>query len=269
MSEIIPYSDRADAPGLLVTKLHPPAVRDQTVPRERLLERLRSGSDRKLTLLAAPAGSGKSTLLAEWYAAEAARRSVAWLSLDDGDNDPVVLWLHAIEALRRVCPAVGRSPAPAVLGSASVVDVVLPSLVNELAEQDDILIILDDFHRLSSGAARDSVAWFVDHAPLTVQLVLATRREPALPLATLRAHGELLELRISDLHFTSDEAETFLNGRLGLGLSGEDVKVLVERTEGWPDAAADVGAVAAAGRELVDPGVGVAAVETEALRVLG
>ena len=96
----------AGQPILVGTKLHPPPVREETIPRERLLERLRSGSDRRLTLVACPAGFGKTTLLAAWREAEAGRKPVAWLTLDEGDNDPVVLWSHAIEALRRASPAV-------------------------------------------------------------------------------------------------------------------------------------------------------------------
>ena len=223
----------AGQPILVGTKLHPPSVRELTIPRERLLERLRNGSDRRLTLIACPAGFGKTTLLAAWREAEAARKPVAWLTLDEGDNDPVVLWTHAIEALRRASPAVARS-APAHTVVAPVVDVVLPHLVNELDGQGEITLILDDFHRLSSVPARASVRWFIDHAPPGFQLVLASRTEPILPVGTLRAHGELLELRAGDLRFTCEEADAFLNGRLGLGLTPEDVEALVGKTEGWP-----------------------------------
>ena len=216
---------------LVGTKLHPPPVRELTIPRERLLERLRSGSDRRLTLVACPAGFGKTTLLAEWREADAERKPFAWLTLDEGDNDPVVLWTHAIEALYRASSSVAR-PAPAVV--APVVEVVLPRLVNELDGQGEITLILDDFHRLSSAPARASVGWFIDHAPPGFQLVLASRTEPVLPVATLRAHGELLELRADDLRFTCAEADAFLNGRLGLGLTPEDVEALAGKTEGWP-----------------------------------
>ena len=227
-------SARESGPSVLLTKLHPPAARDHTLGRARLLERLGRGSGRRLTLVAAPAGCGKTTLLAAWREVEATRRPVGWLTLDEGDNDPVVLWSHAIEALRRVSTAVGESISPMMVGTASIVDVVLRQLVNELAEQDPTGLILDDFHRLSSGAARDSVAWFVEHAPSTFQLVLSTRSEPALPLARLRAHGELVELRAEELRFSSAEADALLNDRLELGLAREDVDDLVERTEGWP-----------------------------------
>ena len=227
--------DAADGSGpvLVGTKLRPLTVRDQVVPRERLMERLRGGSGLGLSLVACPPGYGKTTLLAAWHEVEAVRKPVAWLTLDEDDNNPVVLWSYVIEALRRVCPAVGQSAAQ-IVGSASIVDTVLPRLVNELDVQDEVTLILDDYHRLSDGAARQSIAWFVDHAPLSFQLVLASRTEPDLPLAALRAHGELLELRADDLRFTCEEADAFLNGRLGLGLTPEDVEGLMEKTEGWP-----------------------------------
>jgi len=221
-------------PVLIATKLYPPAVRDQTVPRERLTARLGSGSGLRLSLVACPAGFGKTTLLASWREAEAIRRPVAWLTVDEGDNDPVVFWSHVIEALGRACPQIGESVSPELAGAAPVVGVVLPRLVNVLAGQGPVTLILDDFHRLLAGAARDSVAWFVDHAPPAFQLVLSTRTEPALRLAALRAHGDLLELRAGDLRFTAGEAGAFLNGRLGLGLAPGDVGDLVERTQGWP-----------------------------------
>ena len=233
-------------PVLIATKLRPPAVRDQVVARERLLEPLRAGSGLRLGLVACPAGYGKTTLLAEWREAEAARRPVAWLTLDEGDNDPVVFWSYVIEALRRACPAVSLPTSPQMVGAASVVDMVLPRLVNELDDLGEVALILDDFHRLSGGVARESLAWFVDHAPPTFQLVLSTRTEPDLPLAALRAHGELLELRADDLRFTSEEADAFLNGRLGLGLTPDDVEGSGGEDGGMAGRALPRGAVAAA-----------------------
>jgi ATP/maltotriose-dependent transcriptional regulator MalT len=215
-----------------MTKLHPPPRRDQTVQRDRLLARLRARPGIKLTLVAAPAGSGKTTLLGTWREVEETTRPVAWLTLDEGDNDSVVLWSYVIAAFRRVCPAIEAS-LPKLLGSSAVVDVVLPELVNELAAVGDVALILDDFERITSGPARDSIAWFIERAPANVQIVLATRSEPALPLASLRAHGALLELRAEDLGFTSNEADALLNGRLDLNLDLEDVDDLVTRTEGW------------------------------------
>ena len=221
-------------PVLVATKLRPPPVRDQVVPRERLMERLRTGSGRGLSLVACPAGFGKTTMLATWHKAEAARKPVAWLTLDEGDDDPVLLWSYVIEALRVACPAIGQPASPRAVGAAHIADVVLPRLVNDLNDQHGVTLILDDFHRLPDGAARESIAWFVDHVPPGFQLVLSTRTEPDLPLGALRAHGELLELRADDLRFTPGEADEFLNGRLALGLMPEEIDVLVDRMEGWP-----------------------------------
>ena len=206
----------------------------QTLARDHLVERLRAGAGTKVTLVAAPAGYGKTTLLGIWRDAEEARRPVAWLSLDEGDNDPVVLWSYILAALRRECPTLGVAASTELLGASRIVDTFLPELVNELTALGDAALILDDFHRLTSGPARDSVAWFIDRAPSTFQLVVATRSEPALPLAALRAHGELLEVRAEDLGFTLAEADGLLNDRLELGLEPEYVHDLVERTEGWP-----------------------------------
>ena len=225
---------RPDAPILLLTKLHPPVVPAQTVVRERLFERLREGRGRRLSLVASPAGFGKSTLLAAWREDESGDRPVAWVTLDEADNDAVVLWSHVIEALGRACPPLAERVVPAMVPAAPLLEVVLPRLVNALVEQGEVALVLDDFHRLSGGSARQSVAWFIDHVPASLQLVLASRMDPALPLGALRAHGQLLELRADDLRFTEAEATEFLNGRLGLGLDRGDVSLLVTRIEGWP-----------------------------------
>ena len=218
---------------LVGTKLRPPCARGQSIQRERLLEHFRRGADRRLVLVACPAGFGKTTLLSAWYEAESDQRRIAWLTLDEGDNDPVVLWSHAIAALRRALPHLARSKsAQSVV--APVIDLVLPRLVNELDGLGEITLILDDFHRLSSESARTSVRWIIEHAPPGFHLVVATRTEPNLPVANLRAHGDLLELRAADLRFTFEEADAFLNGRLGLDLTADDVDSLVEKTEGWP-----------------------------------
>lgn len=185
-------------PPLLMTKLHPPPWRTQTLARDRLVERLRAGSGTKVTLVAAPAGCGKTTLLGTWRKAEEGTRPVAWLSLDEGDNDTVVLWSYVLAALRSECPTLEEVTSPELLGASRIVDTFLPELINGLTALGDAALVLDDFHRLTSGPARDSVTWFVDHVPSTFRLVVATRSEPALPLAALRAHSELLELRAKD-----------------------------------------------------------------------
>jgi LuxR family maltose regulon positive regulatory protein len=173
-------------------------------------------------------------MLAAWHAAEAPRKPVGWLTLDEGDNDPAVLWSYVIEALRRACPAISLPASPEFAWATPAVPPVLPRLVNELDDAGEVALILDDFHLLADGPARDSIAWFVDHAPSSFQLVLSSRTEPDLPLAALRAHGDLLELRAGDLRFSCVEADAFLNGRLALGLLPEDVDALVTRLEGWP-----------------------------------
>src|SRR5271165_6086413 len=138
--------DGAGRPVLITTKLRPTTLRDGMIARERLLERLRGGSDRRLTLVACPAGFGKTTLLAAWREIEASRKPVAWLTLDEGDDDPVVLWSYVIEALRRVCPALSLPASPQLAGAASIVPTVLPRLVNELDDLGELTLILDDFH---------------------------------------------------------------------------------------------------------------------------
>jgi LuxR family maltose regulon positive regulatory protein len=218
---------------LVRTKLQPPPRREQTIARERLLERLRATPGIKLTVLAAPAGCGKTTLLGTWRELQSEARPIAWLSLDEGDNDPVVLWPYVLEALRGVCPSLQVSSSPRLLGAARTVDTFLPELINALSAVGDAALVLDDFHRLSDGAARESLTWFIGRVPPTFQLVLATRNEPALSLAALRAHGELVELRAADLGFTPSEAEALLNDRLDLGIEPDDVADLVRRTEGW------------------------------------
>jgi LuxR family maltose regulon positive regulatory protein len=229
-----PPSVATDRAVLVATKLQPPPARDQMVGREHLQERLTAGAARRLSLVACPAGYGKTSLLASWYRTEGPRRAMAWLTVDKDDNDPAVLWSYLLEALHRARPDIGTTASLPAPGASPVIQVLLPRLVNALAEQPALTLILDDFHLLTDGRARESIKWLVEHAPPTFQLVLSTRREPDLPLAALRAHGDLLELRADDLRFTTEEANRFLNGSQQLGLTSEDVDTLVERTHGWP-----------------------------------
>jgi LuxR family maltose regulon positive regulatory protein len=221
-------------PVLIGTKMRPPIPHDQVIPRVRLLEHLRAGTSHRLTVVACPAGFGKTTTLAAWRDAEIARKPVAWLTLDEGDSDSRVLWSYLIETLHRACPAISRPPPPHPAGMALIVQEILPRLVSELSQQDPVALILDDWHWASDDGASASMAWFIRHAPATFQLVLSTRTEPSLPLAAMRARGQLLEFRSDDLRFTVQEADAFLNGRLALGLRPDDIEDLVERTKGWP-----------------------------------
>jgi LuxR family transcriptional regulator, maltose regulon positive regulatory protein len=222
------------SPILIHTKLFPPQQAGRTIVRARLLERLRDGSGRReLTLIAAPAGYGKTILLSDWAKTEV-DRPVAWMSIDDRDDDPVVLWAHIIESLRQVSSGPCRSLSPELASSASLTEIVMPRIINALSDEGDIALVLDDFHRLSARASTESVAWLVARAPNNLQLVVATRSEPDLPLPAMRVHGQLLEIRAEDLRFTQDEAAAWLNDEAGLQLSWDEIGTLMRRTEGWP-----------------------------------
>ena len=217
---------------LLATKLHIPRRRS-LVPRPRLSERLDRGGEARLTLLSAPAGFGKTTLLTEWLAA-ADGRSTAWLSLDPRDNDPVIFWTYLLSALQTTAPGVGAD-ALALLGEPHAsIDDVLATLVNDLdAVPHDAVLVLDDYHVITAREVHDRMAFLLEHLPPQIHLVIATRADPVLPLARLRARGELIEVRADDLRFTAEEAAAYLNEAMGLALTAEQVAALEARTEGW------------------------------------
>ncbi|TFC51217.1 LuxR C-terminal-related transcriptional regulator [Cryobacterium shii] len=221
---------------VLATKLFIPRLRSRAVPRPRLVERLREGlhSGRKLTLISAPAGFGKTTLLSEWIA-DARRRDpqlrVAWLSLDEGDNDPSRFLTYLVGALQRADPALGSESL--TLSPASI-EPALTGLINDVAQSPaEIILVLDDFQLIEEKTIRDALVFFLDHLPSNLHLAVASRSDPLLPVARLRAGGELTELRAADLRFTPDEAAAFLSQMAGLELSPEDVAALESRTEGW------------------------------------
>jgi LuxR family maltose regulon positive regulatory protein len=227
------------AVSLLTTKLYIPRVRPELVPRPRLIEQLNAGLHRKLTLISAPAGFGKTTLVGEWAhsvgAKQAAPQRVAWISLDEGDNDPVRFWAYFVAALQTVEPDVGegvlsafQAPQPPPIES------VLTALINEIAViPGHFVLVLDDYHLVTAQSIHDAVAFLLDHMPDTMHLVIATRADPPLPIARLRGRGQLTELRQTDLRFTPDEATAFLNQVMGLELLTNDVAALAARTEGW------------------------------------
>lgn len=217
---------------LLETKFYLPKWHSGLVSRPRLLEHIHP--QRKLTLVSAPAGFGKTTLLAEWSAA-VPNRPIAWVSLDQGDNDPVFFWTYLITALQQVQSKLGerslsllQSPQPPPIES------VLMTLLNELtAVEADITLILDDYHAISTPAIHDGIGFLLNHLPPRLHLIIASRADPPLSLARLRSHGELNELRVSDLRFTPDEAATFLKQGMGLEISAGEISALEQRTEGW------------------------------------
>jgi LuxR family maltose regulon positive regulatory protein len=226
----------AEAPGivLVATKLHAPAVRRGMVARDVLVLRLAAGRYGKLALVCAPAGWGKTVLLSQWRKAE--QRPFAWVSLDPADDDPVRFWSYVIGALRTLVHGFGEGVLAALPNAGpGLVDLVLPRLINELAGlPEPVVLVLDDYHLLRDPLIHESVGFLLRHAPRTIQLALATRTDPPLPLARLRAAGELVEIRADELQFDDDEADALLNGALGLGLEPADVSALQERTEGWP-----------------------------------
>jgi LuxR family transcriptional regulator, maltose regulon positive regulatory protein len=239
------------ATPVLATKLYVPPPQPRVVPRPRLIERLNEGAlHRRLTLLSAPAGFGKTTLVSGWVAG--CERPAAWLSLDEGDNDPARFLAYLLAALRTIAPNIGegvlgalRSPQPPPTES------ILTTLLNEIAAiPDEIVLVLDDYHVIDARAVDDALAFVLEHLPPGMHLVVATREDPRLPLARLRARGQLAELRAADLRFTPDEAAEFLEEVMGLSLSAEDIAALETRTEGWI-AGLQLAALSMRGREDV------------------
>jgi ATP/maltotriose-dependent transcriptional regulator MalT len=219
---------------LLATKLQLPRLRAGRIRRPHLLERLNAGLDRPLTLISAPAGFGKTTLVAEWLA-DCPRPSI-WLSLDDQDSDPARFLAYLTAALRQIEDEAGQATL-AAFGSADPrppLPVLMPQLVNEInAIPEEFLLVLDDYHLITTPAIHEAVAFLVEHPPACLHLVLVTRSDPPLPLARLRAHGLLNELRQADLRFTPAETGMLLEQALGGGLTSGQVDLLTERTEGW------------------------------------
>jgi LuxR family maltose regulon positive regulatory protein len=205
-------------------------------------------------LVSAPAGFGKTTLLTEWLAAgpgaPADERLVAWLSLDQADNDPASFWTYVIAALRTVAPGVGESAMPLLqTPQPPPIETVLTALLNELgAITGDIVLVLDDYHVIDARDVQDAMAFLLDHLPPRLHVAIASRTDPVLPLARLRARGELVEIRAAELRFTPDEAAAYLNEMMGLQLTVRDVAALEGRTEGWI-AALQLAALSMQGRD--------------------
>jgi LuxR family maltose regulon positive regulatory protein len=237
---------------LLATKLHAPRRRRGLLPRPRLHARLGRGWESPLTLVSAPAGFGKSTALAEWLGAVPAEgRSVAWLSLDERDNDPALFWTYLVTALQTAAAPVGLSALALLQSPQSPTDAVLATLVNDLtAVEDDVVLVLDDYHLIGAREVHAGMAFLVEHLPAQVHVVIAGRADPALPLARWRARGDLVEVRAADLRFTAEEAAAYLSDAMGLALTAGEVATLADRTEGWI-AALQLAALSMQGRDDV------------------
>ena len=230
---------------ILQTKLYIPPIRPELVSRPRLIERLNSGLHRKLTLVSAAAGFGKTTLVSEWVAG--CQRPVAWLSLDEGDNDPTRFLTYLVAALQTL--ALSQVEGIAANIGAGVLAVlhasqpqppstesILTALLNEITTippGGHFVLVLDDYHVIDAKPVDNAVTFLLEHLPPQMHLVIATREDPHLPLARLRARDQLTELRAADLRFTPVEAARFLNQVMGLNLSAEEITALETRTEGW------------------------------------
>ncbi|GLV55877.1 hypothetical protein KDH_27210 [Dictyobacter sp. S3.2.2.5] len=234
---------------LLRAKLSPPRLPSWLVERSRLLRELDAVRAYPLTLVSASAGSGKTTLISAWVAATQSRetrggkaqdtqspqRAFAWLSLDAQDREPTRFWTSVIAALRTSLPTVGQTafallhaPEPPPLAT------ILTNLLSELEQSNqDIILILDDYHVISESSISEAMLFFLERLPATVHLVLTTRSDPALPLSRWRMRGQLFELRDQDLRFSQAEVASFLLQGMDLPLSEEEVEILETRTEGW------------------------------------
>jgi LuxR family transcriptional regulator, maltose regulon positive regulatory protein len=230
------HRPEAGGPGeLLTTKLYVPSPRPGFVPRPRLLGRLDEGLAQQVTLVCAPAGFGKTALLADW--AHRGARSVSWLALDAGDNDPARFWRHCAAALDRVLPGIAERVVP-LLGPPAPpsFEGLVTVLVNELAGQVDgseVLLVLDDYHLIEVQQVHASVTFLLEHLPEGLHVVLASRADPLLPMARWRARGQLAEVRAAELRFTTAEAGSLLREAVGPDLPEDAVAALASRTEGW------------------------------------
>ncbi len=222
-------------PSLLSTKLFIPPVREGAVTRSRLIQKLMTGLGCPgcFALLSGPAGFGKTTLLSE-FAAQS-RQPVAWLSLDEGDNEPNRFWAYLIKACQTAVPQAGETALALLRSPQPVTDDAIPTLlINDLAgRQEPLVLVFDDYHAIQNPALHAGVLFLLDHLPNHIHLIVATRTDPPWPLARFRARNRMIEIRAQDLRFTLDEAAAFFRQTMGLALSTGSLAALSERTEGW------------------------------------
>jgi LuxR family transcriptional regulator, maltose regulon positive regulatory protein len=250
---------------ILATKLYIPPTQPKVIPRPRLIEQLNEGVHSKLILISASAGFGKTTLVSEWIddlrldirnGSQLVNQKyhdatlhpdignrVAWLSLDEGDNDPTRFLVYLVAALQTIAPTIGEGVAT-ILQSPQPppTEAILTALLNEIASPSasstqgisaPFLLILDDYHCIDAASVDHALTFLLDHMPPQMHLVITTREDPSLPLSRYRVRGQLTEIRATDLRFTLDETAAFLNQAMGLNLSAEDIAALETRTEGW------------------------------------
>jgi len=218
---------------LLTTKLYIPRLGVNLVSRPRLYERLDEGLTRKLTLASAPTGFGKSTLVTGWLAERGLQ--AAWLSLDQGDNDPVRFWTYLIAAIQTIHQEIGVEARQIVsVPQLRSIEPVAISLINDISQLGrDLIVILDDYHVIEAEQVQTGLSYLLEYQPPNLHFVLITRVDPSLSLARLRVHGQLVEIRAQDLQFSTEEAATLFNEKMRLNLKPEHIEALNTHTESW------------------------------------
>ena len=238
-------------PAILQTKLFIPRRRPDNVQRPRLVERLNAEGGQRITLISAPAGFGKTTLLAEWIATS--ERCVTWLSLDQSDNDPTLFWGGFLAALQRLEADLGKD-AQRLLESpqAPPLETLLAQIINDInACPLSFVHVFDDYHFITNTAIDEAVTFLLEHLPPNLNVIIASRADPALPVALWRGRAQLTEIRASDLRFSVDEVDGFLRSRLKRDLPASAIAALESRTEGWA-AGLQLAALSMQGREDID-----------------
>jgi LuxR family maltose regulon positive regulatory protein len=218
---------------MLLTKLHIPPAGNNVVHRSELFEKLKSGLSKKLILVSAPAGYGKTTLLSDWISQN--KIPAAWLSLDNGDNDPAVFLSYVISGIQSIHPGFGQS-ALRLLNSPNTpsVESIASLVINDLLSiTNNFFLVLDDFHLIRSAEVLKVLTFFLEHIPGNIHIVILTRSDPALSLSRLRSQHQLVEIRLSDLGFSANDISVLFNKKLKLVLSIDDAYSLETKTEGW------------------------------------
>jgi LuxR family maltose regulon positive regulatory protein len=227
-------NNQTSTAALLRTKLTLPPVRPDALRRGSLVNALERGVDGRLTLLSAPAGSGKTSIVSAWLAPRAAKGEAAWVSLDEGDNDPVRFWRYVITACQAFEPSLGEAALAGLQSMPPAFETALTLWLNELVALDKRCVLtLEDYHLITEAQVHDTLAFLLEHLPDTLHLVIVTRAEPPLPLARLRVRGQLAEFGAADLRFTGDEIRAFVKQAIPFALSSDAVAHLEARTEGW------------------------------------
>ncbi|MGD2026725.1 MAG: hypothetical protein PVI99_02830, partial [Anaerolineales bacterium] len=217
--------------SLLTTKLFIPPSRPLLVHRARLIARLNQGLHRKLTLVSAPAGFGKTTLITDWLASDDAKKNIAWLSLDEGDNELSQFLTYLVAALNQldeIAPVIGEKALNRFQSSQSLpIETVITSIINEIAAIDlKFILVLDDYHLVTNQAVHDTISFLIEYKPPQFHMVILTREDPQFSLSRLRARDQMTEIRALDLRFKFAESEDFLNRVMGLDLSLNDINAL-------------------------------------------